>query len=137
MLKAVAALAASVLFAATSLAQDETAHKKQIDVVADAVTSAQTCAEMGYRVDFDGILAFREQTRDAAVRDGMDAAEVEALQQDAIDRKYKWLSQKYANADRMVEESDNRWRHKKFWDKRCKQLSKNESARSFFKRIEA
>lgn len=123
----------TVLLAAAAQADDTKAHRKQIELVADAITSAQSCSQLGYLVDFDGIVAWREQTAMAATQSGMDASDVARRQQDSIDRKYAWLRKKSRFAGEMVAESNARWRHQRFWAKRCKKLSESEDTARFFK----
>lgn len=129
------AIAAIGLFMTTGIgAQDLSIHKEQFNLVADAVTSAQTCSQMGYKVDFDGIVELKALVRDNAVADGMDGAEADRLQEDSIARKYVWLKKKFDRADRMVKEADSRRRHKRFWTDRCEQLSKDDRIARFFRK---
>ena len=115
-----------------SVAQDNGDYRGQIEIAADAVTSAQTCSQIGYQVDFDGIAQFSTQAREAALSDGVETEVYDRLFNERITRKYDWLQQRFVRASRMVEDSENRARHKRFWMKRCERLSDNALVSSLF-----
>ena len=136
MIKTITLLATGSLLSTAAVAQDLGHHRKMIDRLAHTETSAQTCSQTGYSVDFDGIVGWKSQLRDAAISDGMDPSEFDARMAEKVQLKYQNIQERYANADRMVEDSENRRRYKRYWNRRCKKLSEAEDTSSFFQRLE-
>lgn len=121
--------ALAIASASAALAND---FAKQIDLVAHAVTSAQTCGQYGYKVDLDGVARFSAESRQAALQSGADPAEYDRMQADEIEREYKLLEARVRDVKYAPQGSDLRAKYHAFWTKRCQRLNRDAATGSLF-----
>lgn len=118
------ALPVAALMATAAAAEIPKEYRKAIDLHGEVSTSAQTCSEMGFEVDFAGIIQHRRSLEEAAVADGIDQVEIEAAIDESIDLKYKALQRRFRGGSTTQANSE---RYKGWWSRRCKDLAKNEA----------
>lgn len=123
-------VAAAVSSAAAAQISKE--HRKAFSLVADAITSGQTCNEIGYQVDFEGVVGFRGKVEDAAVADGHNPAEVRKEIDERIRLRYRMLKRRF-NRDELNARSDSqRGQHHRYWTKQCNKLADNDLTADLF-----
>jgi len=127
-----APVALTLALASAAAAQDSSDYNKEMRDFAIAFTSVGGCSERGYDVDTASLALWRQTIREGAVAAGIPADEVDALQNERIEGENANLNQRYINATNSVRGSDRRWKFEKFWNKRCKKLSKAEQTKAVF-----
>lgn len=129
---ALAALPLAAMLSSAAMAEISKEHRKAFSLVADAITSGQTCSEIGFAVDFDAIVEFRRTVEDAAIADANEPEDVRAEIDERIELKYNMLKRRF-NRDELNARSDSqRGQYRRYWAKQCKRLAENEAIPGLF-----
>lgn len=123
---ALAPLAAGALGTASPDYQD------RFELIADAVTSASSCEQLGFEVDREGLVDWSEAARAEAVSSGASETRVQADLERAIRDEYSRILKRHARAEIMQHAPDNVERNNRMWLSRCEKLAKGSATGAFF-----
>lgn len=118
--------------AAVSLAAPQADTQRQFDLIADAVTSAQTCEQIGFSVDRQGIVDWSLEAKADAMASGLSEPEAQTALEDAVREEYGRVLERFARAKIMDHAIDNVKRNNRNWHLRCEDLSKDPFTASYF-----
>ena len=109
-----------------------TPYAEQVESIALATASFQTCEQLGFSVDRQGISDWIESAKANAIAAGMDQSEVNSYLKAKIDFEWQRTLDRHAQALLMQHSPDHVWRNNRFWTSRCKRLAEDSLSSAYF-----
>ncbi len=106
--------------------------ERQFEAIADAVTSADTCKQLGFAVDRDGLADWGENAREYAVTVGWTYEEATDALFAEVESERRRVLQRHARVLLMGHSIDNRDRNKRNWLERCNGLASSPLSGAYF-----
>jgi hypothetical protein len=110
----------------------QVAPEKQFKLIADAVTSADTCEQLGFAVNRSGLADWGEDARQQAVSLGWTYEAATSALFTEVDAERQRVLQRQSRVLMMSHSIDNTDRHKRHWQKRCDKLASSPLSSAYF-----
>ena len=129
-------LTSAVAILATGLSTPSMAYSEQVETIALATASFQTCEQLGFSVDRKGISDWIESAQEGAIAAGMDETEVQSRLKSRIDFEWHRALDRHARAKLMQHSPENVWRNNRYWQSRCEKLADDPASSRYFSQPE-
>lgn len=125
-------LVSALPFVAVGLTAAQADYSEQYEKIAVAVSSVQTCEQLGYTVDREGLVAWTKQAQQSAMASGLSEAEARARLEQAVNAQHAADFERFADAKRMEHSEELVSRNNRLWRSRCSGLAEEPSSAAYF-----
>ena len=125
-------LVSALPFVAVGLTAAQADYSEQYEKIAVAVSSVQTCEQLGYTVDREGLVAWTKQAQQSAMASGLSEAEARARLEQAVNAQHAADFERFADAKRMEHSEELVSRNNRLWRSRCSGLAEKPSSAAYF-----
>ncbi|MXO50787.1 hypothetical protein GRI42_05640 [Erythrobacter gaetbuli] len=125
-------LVSALPFVAIGLTAAQADYSEQYEKIAVAVSSVQTCEQLGYTVDREGLVAWTKQAQQSAMARGLSEAEARARLEQAVNAQHAADFERFADAKRMEHSEELVSRNNRLWRSRCSGLAEEPSSEAYF-----
>lgn len=125
-------LVSALPFVAIGLTAAQADYSEQYEKIAVAVSSVQTCEQLGYTVDREGLVAWTKQAQQSAMASGLSEAEAHARLEQAVNAQHAADFERFADAKRMEHSEELVSRNNRLWRSRCSGLAEEPSSEAYF-----
>ena len=125
-------LVSALPFVAVGLTAAQADYSEQYEKIAVAVSSVQTCEQLGYTVDREGLVAWTKQAQQSAMASGLSEAEARARLEQAVNAQHAADFERFADAKRMEHSEELVSRNNRLWRSRCSRLAEEPSSAAYF-----
>ena len=107
-------------------------YSEQVENIALAAASFQTCEQLGFSVDSEGISEWIKSAKETAIAAGMDEADVHSYLKSEVDLEWRRALNRHARAKLMQHSPEHVWRNNRFWQSRCEKLAGDPTSSKYF-----
>ncbi|MXO48812.1 hypothetical protein GRI69_11145 [Erythrobacter vulgaris] len=126
-------LLASVLpLLSVGIAAPPTGYSEQFEKIAVAASSFQTCEQLGYSVDRQGIASWTRAAKQNAVAAGASEDEARNKLQKVVRTEWKSVLDRHARAKIMQHSPKHVARNNRLWQSRCENLAEDPWSAPYF-----
>lgn len=125
-------LTSAVAILSAGVSAPSTAYSEQVENIALATASFQTCEQLSFSVDRKGISDWIKSAKESAIAAGMDEAEVHSNLKSKVDFEWQRALDRHARATLMQHSPENVWRYNRYWQSRCEKLADDPATSKYF-----
>lgn len=125
-------LTSAMAFLSVGIGAPSMPYSEQVEKIARATTSFQSCEQLGFSVDRQGISDWIKSAKATAIAAGMDEGEVHANLKSKVDFEWQRTLDRHARALLMQHSTDHVWRNNRYWLSRCEKLADDPSSSKYF-----
>lgn len=125
-------LVSALPFVAIGLTAAQADYSEQYEKIAVAVSSVQTCEQLGYTVDRDGLVGWTRDAQQSAMASGLTETEARARLEQAVNAQHAADFERFADAKRMEHSQELVARNNRLWRSRCSGLADGSMTAAFF-----
>ena len=129
-------LASALPFVAIGLTAAQADYSEQYEKIAVAVSSVQTCEQLGYTIDREGLVAWTKQAQQSAMASGLSESEARARLEQAVNAQHAADLERFADAKRMEHSEEAVARNNRLWRSRCSGLAEEPMSAAFFSKAD-
>ena len=125
-------LASFLPLAAIGISAPGADQSEQLEKIALAVSSVQTCEQLGYSVDRAALLDWTRSAQQDAIASGQSEAEARTALEEAVNARHAADYERFADAKRMQHSEELVARNNQLWRSRCRGLSHDPLTAAYF-----